>query len=70
MTSLLQEYRELDMKLTDVAINEYTSSELLRLCLRDIDTQYDTCSTASDDSDIEHDQDDVVGLVSYEVAQR
>ena len=57
---MTQDYRELDLKLSEVPINEYTSSELLRLCLRPHD-QYDTCSTVSDDDDDpENDQDVVV----------
>ena len=57
---LVQDYRELDMKLSDVAVNEYTSSELLRLVLRPND-QYDTASLTSDASDDDDaDQDDVV----------
>ena len=48
------------MKLSDVAVNEYTSSELLRLVLRPND-QYDTASLTSDASDDDDaDQDDVV----------
>ena len=48
------------MKLCDVPVNEYTSSELLRLVLRPND-QYDTASVATDDSDDDDvDQDLVV----------
>ena len=50
----------MDMKLCDVPVNEYTSSELLRLVLRPND-QYDTASVATDDSDDDDvDQDLVV----------
>ena len=58
---IFQDYRELDMRLVDIPVNEYTSSELLRLVLRPQDLNLDSNSVHSDFSDDdENDQDMIV----------
>ncbi len=61
----LQDYRELTMPLSDIPVNPYTASELVRLCLRKNDSDPDDSSNSSEDSEEENEEDDVVRRVVY-----
>ncbi len=64
---ILQDWRELSMKLSDITVNMHTSSELLRMSLRRSDHEHiseekdDEQSNFSDSSDEE--DDDVVRMI-------
>lgn len=48
--SVCQDYKELSSSLSELPLNEYTASELVRLCLRHVD--------AGDVDDADSDMDD------------
>ena len=63
---VLQDYKELCMKLRDIPINQYTVCELVRLCLRrkDADQDSNPDSLDSQESMVE-DQEETVSCQDY-----
>ena len=57
----LQDYKELTVRLSDIPVNEFTASELLRLCLRKQDSE-GSDSEGEDDASEEGEGDDVVSV--------
>ncbi|XP_077863492.1 tyrosine-protein kinase BAZ1B-like [Saccoglossus kowalevskii] len=58
--AIAEDYKELSVVLSDIPVNMHTASELVRLCLRPHDDEYD--SSHDGDSDVDDIKDDDVEL--------
>ena len=60
-----QDYKELSCPLSELPVNEYTASELVRLCLRHQDIEDDNSSDKDEDDENENAafEEEVVSLI-------
>lgn len=61
---MLQGYQELKVALSDIAVNPYTVSELVRLCLRKDDRGTKEGGTKEEEEDEDDDDQEVVSVVT------